>query len=148
MLQERNLNIRSQMKEELHHRKWENNQKKAEEAERIKREKAEGSNFKNLQKEQEHLKNASLKQMVKTHEQELEEKKRLLAQERREKSRQDVINKILQENEKRVEIEGQVARLEQEELELIQKLQNTQVLQKSAYEDLEGALNGEVSQGM
>ncbi len=35
--------------------------------------------------------------------------------------------------------------MEQEELELIQKLQNTQILQKSAYEDLEGALNGQFS---
>ena len=32
--------------------------------------------------------------------------------------------------------------MEQEELELIQRLQNTQVMQKAAYEDLEGALNG------
>ena len=38
---------------------------------------------------------------------------------------------------------AEVARLEQEELELIQKLQNTQILQKNAYEDLESALNHE-----
>jgi hypothetical protein len=35
--------------------------------------------------------------------------------------------------------------MEQDELELIQKLQNTQILQKAAYEDLEGALNGQTS---
>jgi hypothetical protein len=35
--------------------------------------------------------------------------------------------------------------MEQEELDLIQKLQNTQMLQKNAYEDLEGALNGEIT---
>ena len=34
--------------------------------------------------------------------------------------------------------------MEREELELIQKLQNTQMLQKAAYEDLEGALNSNV----
>ncbi len=33
--------------------------------------------------------------------------------------------------------------MEQEELELIQKLQNTQVVQKTAYEDLENALSGD-----
>lgn len=33
-----------------------------------------------------------------------------------------------------------VKRMEQEELELIQRLQNTQMLQKAAYEDLENAL--------
>ena len=39
-----------------------------------------------------------------------------------------------------------VARMEQEELELIQRLQNTQLLQKAAYEDLENALVGGGSQ--
>ena len=57
------------------------------------------------------------------------------------KARQDLIQKILQENEARINIEAEIARMEQEELELIQKLQNTQLLQKAAYEDLEGALN-------
>lgn len=41
-----------------------------------------------------------------------------------------------------MEVEAEVARLEQLELELIQKLQNTQVMQKTAYDDLENALNG------
>lgn len=34
--------------------------------------------------------------------------------------------------------------MEQEELELIQKLQNTQMLQKAAYDDLENALGSSV----
>jgi len=33
-----------------------------------------------------------------------------------------------------------VTRMEQEELELISRLQNTQLLQKAAYDDLESAL--------
>jgi hypothetical protein len=33
--------------------------------------------------------------------------------------------------------------MEQEELELIQKLQNTQMLQKNAYQELENALGNE-----
>ena len=36
--------------------------------------------------------------------------------------------------------------MEQDELELIKKLQNTQIMQKSAYEDLENALNGSPGQ--
>jgi hypothetical protein len=35
-----------------------------------------------------------------------------------------------------------VAQMEQEELELIQRLQNTQSLQRDAYEGLENALSG------
>ena len=41
----------------------------------------------------------------------------------------------------RMEKEARVAKLEQEELELIQNLQNTQLLQKAAYEELEKALD-------
>lgn len=36
--------------------------------------------------------------------------------------------------------------MEQEELELIKRLQNTQIMQKTAYDDLENALNGSVTQ--
>ena len=35
-----------------------------------------------------------------------------------------------------------IERMEREELELIQRLQNTQMLQKAAYDDLESALAG------
>jgi hypothetical protein len=45
----------------------------------------------------------------------------------------------------RLKIEAEVSKLEQDEFELIQRLQNTSNLQKQAYEDLEGALNGDVS---
>ena len=36
--------------------------------------------------------------------------------------------------------------MEQEELELIKRLQNTQIMQKTAYDDLENALNGSLTQ--
>ena len=39
--------------------------------------------------------------------------------------------KISSENQEKLDKEGQVARMEQEELELIQKLQNTQLIQKA-----------------
>ena len=35
-----------------------------------------------------------------------------------------------------------VSKMEREEMELIQRLQNTQLLQQHAYEELEGALKG------
>ena len=44
-----------------------------------------------------------------------------------------------------MEIETKVADLEKEEYELIQRLQNTSNIQKQAYEDLESALNGQLS---
>ncbi len=39
-------------------------------------------------------------------------------------------------------VQAEVAMMEQEELELIKRLQNTQMMQKTAYDDLENALNG------
>ena len=44
-----------------------------------------------------------------------------------------------------MDIDAKVAELEKEEYELIQRLQNTSNIQKQAYEDLEGALNGQLS---
>lgn len=44
-----------------------------------------------------------------------------------------------------METEQKVADLEKEEYELIQRLQNTSNIQKQAYEDLESALNGNLS---
>lgn len=74
-----------------------------------------------------------------------EERKEMELQEKRLMQRNRLINSILEENNRRMEIESQVAELEKEEYNLIQKLQNTSSIQKQAYEDLENALNGEVS---
>ena len=60
-------------------------------------------------------------------------------------NRNRLINSILEENNRRMETEAQVAQLEKEEYELIQRLQNTSNIQKQAYEDLESALNGNLS---
>ena len=57
-------------------------------------------------------------------------------------ARNRLINSILEENSKRMEVEAKVAELEKEEYDLIQRLQNTSNIQKQAYEDLESALNG------
>lgn len=59
------------------------------------------------------------------------------------RARQQVEEKMMREEQQRLDHEAMVARMEQEELELIQRLQNTQLLQKAAYEDLESALSGD-----
>jgi len=58
-------------------------------------------------------------------------------------ARQNFENKVMKENHKRMEREQYVNHMEQEELELIQRLQNTQLMQKNAYEELENALAGQ-----
>jgi len=56
--------------------------------------------------------------------------------------RQDYEERVSREEELRQRTEVLVTKMEKEEMELIQRLQNTQALQRSAYEDLEAALNG------
>lgn len=60
--------------------------------------------------------------------------------EKQEKARRQIEEKMMREESQRMEHENMVKKMEQEELELIQRLQNTQLLQKAAYEDLENAL--------
>ena len=74
-----------------------------------------------------------------------EERRRRLEMERRAFMRMELERKIEEENRVRREKEDFVARMEQEELELIQRLQNTQLLQKNAFEDLQAAMNGDVT---
>ena len=53
---------------------------------------------------------------------------------------------MVKEETKRIEHQQMIERMEREELELIQRLQNTQMLQKAAYDDLESALAGGAQQ--
>jgi len=65
---------------------------------------------------------------------EQEEQKRL------EKFRSDYENRVAQEEMLRSRTEALVSQMEKEEMELIQRLQNTQTVQRRAYEELENAL--------
>ena len=70
MLQERNQNIRCQMKEGVFNKVSETHNKKKEKAEMVKYEKMEVNEVVNMQKQQDQLKNASIKQMIKNQEME------------------------------------------------------------------------------
>lgn len=63
-----------------------------------------------------------------------------------EKGRCDYEARISQEDMLRARTDALVARMEREEMELIQRLQNTQLVQKNAYEELEGALGAASTQ--
>merc|ERR1711920_949774 len=61
------------------------------------------------------------------------------------KFREDYEARTAQEEMLRARTDALVAKMEKEEMELIQRLQNTQTVQKTAYEELEAAL-GHTSQ--
>merc|ERR1719183_866507 len=72
-----------------------------------------------------------------------EEAKRRLEEERLaqlEKFREDYEARTAQEELLRSRTDALVAKMEKEEMELIQRLQNTQTVQRNAYEELEQAL--------
>merc|ERR1719375_328736 len=72
-----------------------------------------------------------------------EEARRRLEEERLvqlEKSREGYETRIAQEEMLRDRTDSLVAKMEREEMELIQRLQNTQTVQKNAYDELEAAL--------
>lgn len=111
-----------------------------EEVNNFKQEKDEQKQFLQMQRQQEYLKNTSLKHMIKQQATEAQERKKRDLAEKQERARQQIANKMMSEEEQRLNHEAMVQKMEQEELELIQRLQNTQLLQKAAYEDLENAL--------
>lgn len=64
---------------------------------------------------------------------------------KKQQQRLDLIRRINEENEKRIQIQTQVQMLEQQEAEWIKKLQNTSQVQQQAFSELETALNGELN---
>jgi len=80
-----------------------------------------------------------------------EDAKRRLEDERLaalERSRQDYEKRAAQEDLLRNRTEALVSQMEKEEMELIQRLQNTQTVQRNAYEELEAALGQSTEPGM
>ena len=94
-------------------------------------------------KTQDIIQKATMRNFIKSQHREAEERRLKLERDRKEKARIETERKIEDENRMRRIREEEVARMEQEELELIQRLQNTQLLQKTAYEELENALAGQ-----
>lgn len=72
-----------------------------------------------MQKQHEEMKNQSIQNMVRNQKMDAERRKEMERQEKRLQQRNRLINSILDENNKRMEIEAMVAQLEKEEYELI-----------------------------
>ena len=130
------------MKVNLDTQKYSYQEKLRRDVDYVKQEKRDQKDYLQVQKHQEHLKNNSLKQMIKSQQQEAKEKKQRDLIEKQMRAKQQIEDKMMREEQKRIEHQSMIERMEREELELIQRLQNTQLLQKAAYEDLESALQG------
>ena len=78
-----------------------------------------------MQRKTEELKNRSMKQMIRSQKQEGVNARDQDKMYKRQQQRQDLINRINEENDRRKSIETEVGRLETEEAEWIKKLQHT-----------------------
>lgn len=87
----------------------------------------------------------SLRNFIKNQLKEAEEKRKKAEREKLEKARREMYNRLEEENRIRKFREDEINRMEQEEMELIHKLQNTQLRQKEVYQELENALAGSIA---
>lgn len=104
--------------------------KSKQEALRIKEEQQKHQQLIDFQRDQEQLKNESIKNMIRDQKRQAEEKRAEDEMAKRMEQRNRLINSILEENQRRMQIEERVAELEKEEYDLIQRLQNTSNIQK------------------
>lgn len=84
--------------------------------------------------------------VVRAHEERLKANKEAELEAAQRKNENDYNSRVSEESTRTRTKETQVSKMEKEEMELIQRLQNAQMLQKEAYEQLEGALSGTLDQ--
>lgn len=121
----RNMQLREQQKQAIHRTTTVNHIKNAEEAERLKQEKMQHEEMILMQKKAEELKAQSRRYEINRAKEEQRELRNQELALKRQQQRLDLISRINEENEKRMQIQAQVAMLEREENEWIKKLQNT-----------------------
>ncbi len=121
-----NEKMRSEINDRIKKTKDTIEEKRRAEAARLRQEKREQEEIVEMYNQQDKLKKTSVKQMIRNREKEAEEKRRRDFAQKQAKARSNLDEKVLRENQRRMEHEKMVSKMEQEELELIQRLQNTQ----------------------
>ena len=81
-----------------------------------------------------------IKTLIKSQQDDARDKKQRDLFDKKMKARQQMQEKMAREETLRFEHEGQVSKMEMEELELIKRLKNTQMKQQAAFQELENAL--------
>jgi len=109
MLLERNQNMKNNIKDGIMLNKEQLLKKQFDEAERIKLEKREQAELVLMQKQQEQLKAASIKQLVRNQQQEAEDRRRQEQAAKKAQARAELQQKIIKENQRRLAIEVRLA---------------------------------------
>jgi len=94
-----------------------------------------------MNKDETHLKNQQTMYAIKTQHQDLKTMKSKKLEDTKQQARIEYERKIDKEMLIKEQTEAKIAKLEQMEMELIQRLQNTQSIQKEAFDDLEKVIS-------
>jgi len=114
--------------------------KKQQDVQLLRQQRRQNEIEKQRQRQAERERNQYNKQVVREHERQLALKKDKLRNDQRKLAEVTYKKKCAAEDEKTANKEREVVKMEKQEMELIQRLQNAQMLQKEAYKQLEDAL--------
>ena len=117
-----NLEVKEKQKSALDMQRHNVEDKVRKEADQVKHEKQQQKDFMHVMRYQETLKNNSLKQMIRSQQSEAKEKKQRELMEKQLRAKQQIEDKMMKEESKRIEHQHMLERMEREELELIQRL--------------------------
>jgi len=117
-----NLEVKEKQKSALDMQRRNVEDKVRKEADQVKHEKQQQKDFMHVMRYQETLKNNSLKQMIRSQQSEAKEKKQRELMEKQLRAKQQIEDKMMKEESKRIEHQHMIERMEREELELIQRL--------------------------
>ena len=117
-----NLEVKEKQKSALDMQRRNVEDKVRKEADQVKHEKQQQKDFMHVMRYQETLKNNSLKQMIRSQQSEAKEKKQRELMEKQLRAKQQIEDKMMKEESKRIEHQHMIERMEREELELTQRL--------------------------
>lgn len=92
------------------------------------------------QRQAEEQRARNMKMMINAQKQQAQQQRELNMLDRQNRTRQQIEEKLQREAEEQAAYESDVQRMEREELELINRLKNTKLLEEAAHNELEGAL--------
>lgn len=107
----------------------------------VKEEKRMQKDIKQYQENQHEAKARTIKTLIRQQQEEAKSNKNRVLAEKKMMAREQMTDKMARDEAARIDHERSVAKMEQEELELIQRLKDTQAMQQAAFQQLEEALN-------
>ncbi|PFH31259.1 non-specific serine/threonine protein kinase [Besnoitia besnoiti] len=138
--QTQNLILREQAQQKRENARQRTEQQRRDDARKAKAMQAKAAEERRMRDNKERYYNHERSVAIRRQQEEVRKKREEEQLRRMQKTQENYEARVAQEEMIRARTEALVAKLEKEEMELIQRLQNTQVIQRSAYRQLDEAL--------